>query len=810
MGLGTTPTTVLCLGAMAETIGTTAAAHLAVRSLPCQPQFWMIRDVRPGLEATRIGRGASGERWIGSHEDVVTRIVAARLTVGHIPTAQAMEEPVAVRVSVIVSMDDADALPPLTSALRRAAESHVGTRHLREAYLVLPRRPTPDATERLRSMLNARSVDVTLCWWLGHVDTRGLTLPDSESAADDLAAVIAAALSLPPHKLPLWDMPAATLPIHLAAGCGELAASAAAVSTCVVDRHVARLIRDLLLEGRGQVDRRALRRRIWAIVSTRCQSAIDRVHETPGGEQIWNGLRLTVPDEVAQGTIRGLLADVEAAQAQFDDDSHDRGLASCRQKFEVSAEARVGEILGVIDAELDRLAQLGPGRLFDAVAWLEELATVLSSPADEGEQPTNIQHIRQRHDALMAAAVRLTLPSAAESAARVRALQLEYTGLEYLRTIMRPPALPADIFGGIELDRHSIDRRLAVVGRDLDQARRRWAQSTADAEAELVRGLPAAYQAEKDSRSEAIGKAGTDLRAARGAWEGAVLRLNEFDRLRNRWLRSGFRGRAALEGAGSRAHAAMMSAARNLIAAAEAWARLRIDATVHEVRRSVVVRALEHVHRLHSRLTSTLADLERAELQLRDAAPPGDERLLHRPIIAHDDVSLLANQFTPAADRPTAAFGEVSLLAVALSPSDAIIGRLREYSASVHSSLRASGVESLLRFCHRSTAWLSEVCAWMRAVSAPRVPTSYAQAIDSVVVCGCADSPLGRMLTSTFPEAIWVEEADGPSVLVVGIRRFVHTEDAPLPVSTARDPAPVAAEALNETPSPGTHRTSGV
>jgi len=593
--------------------------------------------------------------------------------------------------------------------------------------------------------------------------------------------VLSGLLSTPSAQLPPWEPTLVQRPHHMSAGYAELYVPQQELCAFLAARHGVRLVRGLYLEKRQRVNRVQARRRVWQFTSSaECTGAFEGIALSGGGERIWKGFTPTIPPEVREGDLTRFLSTLHNALHQFKQEDV-RRLSAAFSQSGLIHEARVR---AAINAEVQTVAAHTKGTLFEALAFLEELAAFLVETADvrEGERAVNLQALRRGYDQaftriLQAESPPLSSPHAEE----VQELLPQLLDLRRLVAISTPPALEPERFGSIRWDttaaeRTSLEAQIAALMQRLQDAKTAWAQDIAQGEWAAQQARHRAQPEEEARRDQQIVQAEAQLHDSAAQRSQVLLHMRQLQsRVDRDWLGRRKRALTVLHARLIRLDGQLAQQARALIAAYAARMQLSIDRVVYEVRDRVIQEVLSHIRTLYEQLSTAIALLEEIEEQFTRTTPPTTDGTLRRSLIADGDAECLLAGFAPRLTSEEFPDG-LSPWEICQQPAAETIERFRVATGKPFTAVLTWGVEELLRTLRPLHTRVADDVKWLQHTSQSLLPSTVRPIVDQTVVRVPEASDLGRLLRHVFPDAALIDDPDTPTVSVLRMR-YIPTLD---------------------------------
>jgi len=796
------PTIVLCVEPTGAAIGEILACTRRDQHLDSPLFLWAVRVDGGAHTITPIRR--RGDTVAQSEQSVtyptigdgVAAVIADVLSLRDWRIPLMMERPVSLRLSLVGASWEISPslLSSLADAFHSSAQQHVGLRYFTEACFLSPdlvEPAAPSAAERVQDLVRViergpdspnsqfRVDSFNYCWWFGRINASGLSLASLPSAGNDIATALHGLLTTAPEDLPPSLGIITERTRHMSVGYGELFAPREEIFECLKARYACQLVQRLYLDKSDRVDHRRARRRAWAFtLSARCERALREIELTPGGERIWKGFHPEIPEQVMDGEVAEFLFSMQDSLQRF----RNIDLHRLRRKFELSGCVRRKTLLTALEIKARKIAERANGGLFEAQAFLAEVAAFLleTEGLSEGERPMNLQEMRRGFDRAFADTLHWQgSASVNELGPKVRNLQEELWQLTRLRNISAPPALETSIYEAIRWDednedRISLDQQIAELSQRLQKEVRLWGQEAVKAERKLQR---ARYEIESEEgrRDQKIEKSEEALRRAAQECKSLLFELARASEAASRLWFGRFRQRRALkeknERLGLLRSVTLPQMARQVVAAYADRMQLSIDRSVYEVRDSVIQDALGRVRELHKKLVDAIDALNSIRNGIGDARIPTTGGVLRRSVVTDVDLESMVERLTNGADPKCPSASDVWF-----QPSAKTVEQIQEAAGKPFTVVLSWMIPDFVGLLGPQSAKVEALIGWLKHVSQPLFPLIGEDKVDYSIVRAVDDPALERLLRHAFPEAAWADDQKSPAAVVLQFRQIPRVD----------------------------------
>jgi len=773
------PTIVFCLDGAAAAVGGSLAALQPCQSPSSLLSLWEI-GASAGIHASQIARvGASGSEppsEPATLADAVDRAIATAFSIRNFSTPVFARGAVSLRLMLLGAAWEVvpGTVLAIAEAFRALGRRYAGRRCWAEACFLLPDlmpNAPADADERCRELLHSieqfEAADAmpvaepgfACCWWLGRLNTLGLTLSPLTDSRREIATAIAGLLAASPDHLPATGALDGR-PTHASAGYGEIFIDRAAVVSDLTASRAVHLIRRLHLDRRDRVDERRVLARVWAFAaSPDCEGALHDIALTPGGERIWPGFHHDVPAEVFSGDVQGFRDSLRQAYRRFSETA----LREMQGKVKSSALSNGDRLLSKVEAEVREIADRSPGGLFEALAFIERMEALLFDPAadPEDDTATNLQAIRRCFDSAFADRVRVEQEGpTSDSSPKVKALRRKLAELVRLQNIAAPPALDAAVFDSLlcsvdEKPLMPIPQAIRTLTQELRERSAGWAQEKLDEEAKLGRSRERIEDADRRLES-VIGRADGDLGQSAVECRRVMDDLRELQASPLNRLIGWFWRTAALKARNRRLKELqgeiLPRQARALVMAYADRMQLSVDRVVYEARDSVCQAALSRLRELHERMSAGVGVLNSMmdTLERRNTAVAGSA--LRRCMLNQSDLRLLYERVVAGLaqghDAPLPSAWEICF-----EPGEVIERRFRDAAGEPFQKILGWRMEDFATILRLSESRLQECAQWLVSAGKPLFPPSGERGLEYALLRSGDASELDRIVRHLLPDA---------------------------------------------------------
>ncbi|HET8887596.1 MAG TPA: hypothetical protein VFQ41_01730 [Candidatus Angelobacter sp.] len=797
------PSIVFCLGEMGSAIGTFLAEGLAERPATPLLSIWAVscagHELAPNcLYERQCGRPLPVDAPIrtDSVAHLVIDVVNRALSLEDTRLPAIMEGAVGLRLLLLGVAPEVTELrlSDFASAFHAAAKWRRFPRYLAEACLVLPQdregpgppdetRPEPDLMLSSRSGAgqNSSGNSFTYWWWLGNINASGLALPPLPAALEEMALVMNGLLATPPEHLPVSMGMLESGTQSMSAGYAELVIPRKEIVEYFTALNTCRLVKDLFLGREERVNEKAMRRRAWAFAaSSECQEVLQRTSHTEGGERIWPGFNRTVPPEVIEGEVSEFLRTMHEELDQFLNNDLKRIMAALAGSVHSSRE----KLLAALEAETQSIANQSEGGLFDALAFLAEMAAFLleTTELSETESASNLQHLRRGYDRWYAQELHLeSLPRVNHQEETVQRLRRELSQIMYLRNISAPPALDRNILEGLRWSGNqpdlSLEQQAAELTERLEQAIRLWAQEVATAEHNFQQSCHDT-QPEQARREKRIADCEDALRlsaieckkllhelslAPKASWWRELFFFRQKKMWKEKNDRLGLLQRVLPRHAGE------------VVTAYASRMQLSVDRGLYAARDNLLQDALSGVRALHGKISGTIETLRKLREQSAAAAPPGCRHVLRKLLFSSAQLDPIFERLCNK-DYTLEMAGSLSPWEVCRQAPEKTIAQMRKLAGEPFTAVLNWEIDNFMRVANPPELILEQLVQWLDHASRPLAQGLTGASPDYAIIRAPENSEFSKLLRSRFGQAIWMNAAELAGAAVVQVRELVHTD----------------------------------